>query len=200
VDSNVFALILAAGSSTRMGRAKPLLEFRGSYLLEHVIRLTLSLNFSKIIAVVGHQSDQVQTCIRVEDERFQWVVNSHYQAGQSSSLLEGLKNGEHYSSVMVFLGDQPLISEETIRLVFKRGVDQYGELPNQPFVIRPAFQGTPGHPVFIGNFQMIDFSRLEGDQGAKQIIRNIHHSFLLPVEDPGILIDMDTPEEYEKFK
>ncbi|WP_282198210.1 nucleotidyltransferase family protein [Collibacillus ludicampi] len=198
--SNVFALILAAGSSSRMGRAKQLLEFRGSYLLEYVIRRTLPLNFSEIIAVIGHQSDQVQSLIHIEDKRFRWFVNRNYHTGQSSSLVEGIKKGRHHSSVMVFLGDQPLISEETIRLVFQRGLEQSCNLPNQPFVIRPSFQGVPGHPVFIGNFRMIDFTSLEGDQGAKQIIRNINHSFLLPVEDPGILFDIDTPEAYEKSK
>jgi molybdenum cofactor cytidylyltransferase len=100
-------------------------------------------------------------------------------------LLEGLKNGERYSSVMVFLGDEPLISEKTIRLEFQSGLDQYGKLPNQPFVMRPAFQGGPGHPVFLGNFKMIDFSRLEGDQGAKQIIRNIHHSLCCLLRTPA---------------
>jgi molybdenum cofactor cytidylyltransferase len=101
---------------------------------------------------------------------------------------------------MVFLGDQPLISDETIRLVFQRGLDQCCQMPDQPFVIRPCFQGISGHPVFIGNFRIIDFTGIEGDQGTKQIIQNIRHSFLIPVEASGILFDIDLPEEYEKLK
>ncbi|MFB4162299.1 NTP transferase domain-containing protein [Alteribacillus sp. JSM 102045] len=198
---NVIALILGAGTSSRMGRTKQLLEYKGYFLLEYVIRRTLSFKFTRVINVVGHEAEKIQSLIQIDDTRFQWVVNPNYQKGQSSSLLKGIKMiGNSEPSVMVFLGDQPLISENTIQLVFQRGIEQYSVTPNQPFVMQPTYQGFPGHPVFFGNIHMINFTGLKGDQGAKKIIRNLKIWSKTPVDDPGILFDIDTPEEYEQAK
>ncbi|WP_044894384.1 nucleotidyltransferase family protein [Bacillus alveayuensis] len=197
--NGVVALILGAGTSSRMGQTKQLLKYKESYLLEYVIRRILSFNFSRVFTVVGYEAEKIQHLIQIDDSRFQWVVNLDYRKGQSSSLLKGIRSiGKSQSSVMVFLGDQPLISKNTISLILHKGIDQYALTPNQPFVIQPSYQGTPGHPVFFGNLHMIDFTQLKGDRGAKKIIRNMDVWNLIPVQDQGILLDIDTPEAYKR--
>jgi molybdenum cofactor cytidylyltransferase len=202
METGVFALILAAGTSSRMGTPKQLLDWGGMPLLEHVIRKTLTFPFPEVVAVVGHLADEIRRLIRIEDERFRWVVNRDYAAGQSTSLLAGLASGEgRYHSAMVFLGDQPLIAEETIRRIFESGLEQLRTLRKpEPLVVRPSFRDIPGHPVFLGNIQSINLTGLKGDRGAKGVICTIQRRTILSVEDPGVVMDIDTPQAYESTK
>lgn len=196
----ISALILAAGMSTRMGRPKQLLELDGSRLLEKVIRQVLAEDFSEIFAVIGHEAEQIQRCISIDDRRFRWVVNSDYRSGQSTSLKRGMeKIGNEYSAIMVFLGDTPFISEKTVQLIFQHGLHLLNEL-QEPFVVQPSFQGILGHPVFFGNVQMELFKELKGDQGAKLIMENFVHRKHIVLDDPGVLSDIDTPEDYEQAR
>lgn len=199
-EINVVAVVLAAGTSSRMEKPKQLLNFRGRYLLEHVIRRILPLDFSEIIAVIGHRAKQIQKLVHIEDNRFRWIVNLDYLFGQSSSLREAVKSiVGRYMCMMVFLGDQPLISEKTTRLIYQQGVGHF-RTKREPFIVRPIFESQPGHPVFFGNFQMDDFTGLKGDQGAKKIISNLRYRHLIQVEDPGVIFDIDTREDYEQIK
>ncbi|SFI71708.1 molybdenum cofactor cytidylyltransferase [Thermoflavimicrobium dichotomicum] len=198
----MFALILAAGTSSRMGTPKQLLDWGGKPLLEQVIRKTLTFHFPEVVTVVGHQAEEIQQLIRIKDDRFRWVVNQNYAAGQSTSLLTGLANVEgRYHSAMVFLGDQPLIAEDTIRRVLERGLEKLHTLGKpEPFVVRPSFQGIPGHPVFLGNIRSLDLTGLKGDEGAKGVICTIPNRTILSVEDSGAVLDIDTPEAYERVR
>jgi molybdenum cofactor cytidylyltransferase len=199
METGVFALILAAGTSSRMGKPKQLLDWGGIPLLEQVIRKTLTFPFSEVVVVVGHRAKEIQRLIRIEDDRFRWVVNKDYAAGQSTSLLVGLASGEgRHHSAMVFLGDQPLIAEETIRRILESGLEQVRALRKpDPLVVRPSFRGIPGHPVFLGNFRSMNLTGLKGDLGAKEVLRTIRRRTILSVEDPGVVLDIDTPQAYE---
>jgi molybdenum cofactor cytidylyltransferase len=198
MGSNIMALILAAGSSKRMGQTKQLLDFDGSYLLEHVISGILSFPFSKVLAVIGHEAEQIKRLIQIDDKRFRWVLNPYYSLGQSYSLKEGIRERGNHSNMMVFLGDQPLISDETVRTVIEAGLAHSEKSETQPFLVQPTFQEIPGHPVFFGNVNQIDFSIMTGDQGAKNVIKTIKTRLILPLGDPGVLMDIDTSEEYKK--
>ncbi|MBN2909716.1 nucleotidyltransferase family protein [Polycladomyces sp. WAk] len=199
METGVFALILAAGTSSRMGTPKQLLEWGGMPLLEQVIRKTLAFPFPEVVAVVGHREKEIRRLIRIEDHRFRWVVNRDYDAGQSTSLLSGLASGEgRYHSAMVFLGDQPLIAEETIRQIFESSLKQLHTFQeSEPIVVRPCFRGIPGHPVFLGNVRSMNLAGLKGDCGAKEVLRTVRNRTILPVEDPGVVLDIDTPQAYK---
>lgn len=179
---------------------KQLLPLKGSYLLEHVIRQSLTADFAQVLTVIGHEAESIQRHIRIEDRRFQWVVNPDYQTGQSSSLKLGMcAAARSHSAIMVFLGDLPFISAETVSSIIEHGRQLCSEL-GEPYVVRPSFNGVPAHPAFFGNIQPEMFSQLQGDQGAKPIIGCMQHRFLLPVDDAGVLLDIDTPEMYERAK
>jgi molybdenum cofactor cytidylyltransferase len=202
METGVFALILAAGTSSRMGTPKQLLDWGGTPLLEQVIRKTLALPFSEVVAVVGHRAKEIRRLIRIEDDRFRWVVNRDYAAGQSTSLLAGLASGEgRHHSAMVFLGDQPLIAEETIRRILESGLEQLRALRKpEPLVVRPSFRNIPGHPVFLGNIGLRNLTRLKGDLGAKEMLRTIRNRTIQSVEDSGVVLDIDTPQAYESTR
>jgi molybdenum cofactor cytidylyltransferase len=198
MSADVTAVILAAGTSSRMGKPKQLLRLGGIPLVERVIRSVLPFHFSEVIAVIGHEAEKIEQMIPITDDRFRWVANPDYLSGQSTSLRKGI-NSSHSSSAMIFLGDQPMISEKTIWTVFEYGREKQAA-SDEPFVVRPHFQSTPGHPVFLGNVRKMDFTALEGDHGAKAIIGRMKNQYHLPVRDSGVVLDVDTPEAYEKLK
>ncbi|HEU5138882.1 MAG TPA: nucleotidyltransferase family protein [Bacillales bacterium] len=196
--TGVKALILAAGTSNRMGTPKQLLRLGDASLLQHVIQNILRFDFSEIIAVIGHEAEEIKRSVQIEDKRFRWVINPEYASGQSTSLRKGIESCCS-PNIMVFLGDEPLISEQTVQTVFRFGLEKHS-VSTEPYVVRPGFQSVPGHPVFFGNAQKIDFFNLKGDRGAKEIISSLESRHVLPVNDQGILMDVDTPETYEKVK
>lgn len=200
METNICAVILAAGRSSRMGTLKQLLPLAGRPILEHVIQRVLEENFSKVIAVIGCQADAIQQAIYIDDDRFQWVINKDYQLGQSSSLKLGLDHlAPNDMNVMVFLGDLPFITKETVHSIYETGrtmLTAYSE----PFVLRPDYKGRAGHPVFFGRVEKGFFHRLQGDEGAKPLLKTIQTHRYIRVQDEGVVFDIDTPAAYEQAK
>lgn len=194
--SDVTALILAAGTSSRMKTAKQLLDLGGIPLLERVIRLVLPFEFADIVTVVGNHADSIKKRISFSDRRFRWIDHPDYHRGQSSSLKKGME-ALQTPSVMVFLGDQPFISEKTIQTVLDCSCEKQTMLDN-PFVVRPSYRDVPGHPVCLGNVHGIDFTGLTGDEGAKTVLKTLDHRYVFEVDDPGVVFDIDTPADYQK--
>ncbi|VEF49301.1 4-diphosphocytidyl-2C-methyl-D-erythritol synthase [Bacillus freudenreichii] len=191
------AIILAAGTSSRMGTAKQLLPLGERPMLAHVIDRTLAEDFSEIIAVIGHKAEAIRHTICIEDSRFQWVVNNDYSKGQGTSLKLAMSQiNEHHSGVMVFLGDLPFMSQKTICDIYELGNFMLTE-KDEPFVLQPSYKGTAGHPVFFGHVKAEWFQEIQGDQGAKAIMDRFPIRRKLPVEDQGILYDIDTPDAYD---
>jgi len=196
----VCACILAAGLSSRMGQSKQLLDWQGRSMLEHLIRQLLRHEFDHVYAVIGHEAQQIQTRITIEDSRFSWLVNEAYVTGRSSSVACALDHGlRSHRAAVIFLGDLPLLKDETIRQIGREGERLLTTIA-EPFAVQPSYQGTPGHPVYLGNLQKESYAGLQGDQGMKPILRSMKHRYVLPVEDEGILLDVDTPAVYEDLK
>lgn len=200
VNPSICAIILAAGMSTRMGQPKQLLLLNGQPLLSHVIQAAASVDFSEIIVVIGCEASKIQKEILNNDPRFRWVINEKYTTGQSSSFKSGISNvGEQYAGVMVFLGDLPFISYETIQRIYKLGENMLHET-QESFIIQPEFEGKAGHPVFFGHFDRKIMMQVHGDAGAKSIMSKFSNYNRMTVKDKGILFDIDTPDMYIKAK
>jgi molybdenum cofactor cytidylyltransferase len=200
MNSAISAIILAAGTSSRMGKMKQILALGDQTILEHVIHRTLVEDFSEVIVVVGHEAKAIRNAISIDNQRFRWVENEAYLSGQSTSLKLGIESlQEQQSNIMVFLGDLPFISAETIRLIYKTGMDKMKET-DEAYTIRPTYKGISGHPVFFGNRNRDLFTQLHGDKGAKLIMDKIPNHIRLEVEDRGVLFDVDTPEDYAEAK
>lgn len=200
MNPSICAIILAAGTSSRMGRSKQLLLLNDKPLLEHVIQKALAAPFSEIVTVIGSEAEQIKKKITIDDERFQWIVNENYSCGQSSSLKAGISYvGRQHDGIMIFLGDLPFLSYETIKSVMNAGIMRLRDC-EESFIIQPSYIGEVGHPVFFGHFNRDLFLKIKGDKGAKTIMKDISLRIQLDVEDEGILFDIDTPEAYERAK
>lgn len=196
-ENKICAIILAAGTASRMGQAKQLLPLGDKTILEHVIYRTLQENFTEIFAVIGHDAQRIQRAITVDDSRFNWIWNNDYLAGQSTSLKLAIHQlYKLYTHMMIFLGDLPLITPQTIRTVYDLGA-QIANERKESFIVRPTYQGTVGHPVFVGNLHHTLLMQIEGDRGLKSIMGKIPYKQQVAVNDPGIVFDIDTPQDYE---
>lgn len=196
-NPQVCAIILAAGRASRMGQVKQLLRLGNKTILEHVVHRTLQEDFAEIYTVIGHEALQIQQTILVDDSHFNWLVNENYLAGQSSSLKLAIQQiNKKYNHIIVFLGDLPFIKRETIRAVYEAGVKLINE-NEEPFVIRPTYEGNLGHPVFMGNISQSLFMEMTGDSGAISIMNKIKCKKKIEVEDRGVILDIDTPRDYK---
>ncbi len=187
--SSVAGLVLAAGKSSRMGRDKALLPFRGSTFLEAILGVLHGAGLVRIAVVLGHHGDLIERSADLS--RVEVVYNPDYEQGQTSSLQAGLRALERpdLEAVLLALVDHPAISEETVQTLIAEFLESHA-----PVVI-PTHEGRRGHPLIIARKLFEPLLDLSLDQGANSIIRDYRESTLfVEVEDPGILLDVDEPE------
>lgn len=187
----IAGVILAAGEGRRMGRTKQLLPFKGQTIIECVLDNVLESALDQVIVVLGHQCELLEPLL--ERKGVEMAHNHDYAAGQSTSVKAALRAiAGTVDAVLFLLADQPLISPEIINAV----LDAFRSSPGRPIVF-PVFDHQRGNPVL---FSRSTFSRLEllsGDQGARPLFEEYAGQALaVPVNDPAILFDVDTEEDY----
>jgi len=190
-------IILAAGTSTRMGQPKQLLPLAGRPLLQHVVDVATASRLDEIILVLGHRAEEIRAALRC-GERVRVVVNPEYAAGQSTSLRVGLRAGSPgAAAAAVLLGDQPGVTVQLIDTVAA------AFLGAAAYVVRPVYRAAsggrvPGHPVFLARQVWPQVEMLRGDQGARAFLAE-HSEWLLevPLADE-VPRDIDTWDDYRE--
>jgi molybdenum cofactor cytidylyltransferase len=191
------ALILAAGSSTRMGRPKQLLPFGNRPLLQVVIDEAVGSCAQEVVLVLGDHADEIREALLLpENDRVRVGVNPDYRLGQSTSLRLGLGMADPRSeTAAVLLGDQPGVTAALI----DRLADDCRH--SGAFIMRPVYRTAaggqvPGHPVFLARSIWGEIQTLQGDQGARSLIK-AHPDWLAEIRVAGPPPrDIDTPEDY----
>ena len=188
----IWAIILAAGESKRMGSPKMLLPFHGGTMLERVISNVRASAVNKILVVLGSDNDKVLTL--VERSSANHCMNENYTNGMLSSVKCGFRSlPQNFRAVLIFQGDQPLISPDTINNVIKAHQTSGKE------ILIPIFEGKRGHPLMVGKKFRKEIETMESDQGLKALsARHPEEVFEVETDDPGILKDFDTYDEYLK--
>lgn len=200
------AIILAAGSSSRMGggRHKLMLPLDGRPVLAHVIDATLASQARPIVVVIGHQSAQVRSQIEHFTTYKDIVVieNAQFQEGMSSSLRLGIQtllasdymNSQVYiDSTLILLGDQPLITSKIIDGL----ISAYRA--NGSLIVAPLYNGKRGNPVLFDNSLFPELIEVTGDEGGRTVLN--HHRDeveLVEMGDTQANFDVDTWEAYEQ--
>jgi CTP:molybdopterin cytidylyltransferase MocA len=197
------AIVLAAGSSSRMsGSQKLLLEFEGRPMVRHAIESASEGGCQQVVVV--YSSNEVKDAV---GDSAELVFNPDAKTGMASSLKVGLRTlRPEIEAAAVLLGDQPLVGSRTVSALLrawrregsrpavavskKRSTDDSG--PGRP----PNQHWTP--PVVLARELWDDLNALEGDAGARQILDG-HPELLDTVPAPGRPDDIDTPEDYAKI-
>jgi molybdenum cofactor cytidylyltransferase len=189
------AVILAAGASSRMGKAKQLLPLGESTVLAQTLALVQSAAMHEIVLVLGASAEIIRRQLPTPQE-LKIVVNQAYQQGIASSLRAGLSAVDPGSeAALILLGDQPFIRPQTL----DRIVEEYRRSRAQ--IVIPVHQGQRGNPVLLDRSVFAEVMALEGDVGSRAIFAShLDGTVNVEVEDAGILLDLDEPADYERLK
>jgi molybdenum cofactor cytidylyltransferase len=191
-------IILAGGSSTRFGRPKQLLKLKGKYLLDYVLNAALESELNQVVLVLGHDHQNILQALetRTTQERLQVVINHRYLEGQSRSLQAGLlKIRQTFPAVMFLLGDQPMLDSNTIDHILDRF--RY----SQKDICVPICKGKRGNPTIFNRALYDQLMAIEGDIGARDIIRaNPERVLYIELDDPLCFFDIDSQKDFENLQ
>jgi len=191
--TDVAAIVLAAGESSRMGRPKPLLPLNGGTFLGHLLDEIRASRVSRTTIVLGHHPDVVLEAM--PEIAPIAIVNEQYQLGQLSSLHAGLRAvGDQPDAILMCLADHPFISRQVLDAIIVAHERTHRS------IIVPTYGGGRGHPTLFGRQLYAELLDAPLDQGARVVVRAHSKEVLeLVVDEPGILADVDTPEQYEQW-
>ncbi|MGB9861438.1 MAG: nucleotidyltransferase family protein [Candidatus Bipolaricaulaceae bacterium] len=194
-------MVLAAGPGRRMGLSVPklLLPVRGKPVLTWVLELVERLPLSERVLVLGAHAEEILAALFSFPDRnpppplreemvgvrgnMVWRIlwNPDWPEGMASSLRRAVKFVP--TGMLVFLGDMPFVPEEAALAVLARA----GEEP-----VAPSFRGQRGFPVYLPPSLRPALLNLKGDVGARDLLG---HCLLVPWDDPGVVRDVDRPED-----
>jgi CTP:molybdopterin cytidylyltransferase MocA len=190
------AIVLAAGRSSRMGRAKATLPVDGGHtFLTRIVQTFLDAGVDDVIVVVGHGADAIASRFSESGLPARFVLNRDYDRGQLSSLLAGLGAVDRpgVSAVLVTLVDVPLVSASTVRSV----IEHYRR--THAAIVRPTSGDRHGHPLLIDRSLFDKLRAADPSAGAKPVVRAYATAVGdIPIEDEGAFIDVDTEEDYRR--
>ena len=188
----ICAIVLAAGSSRRMGAQKLLLPFGGKTVISHIIDQLLASTLNEVFVVVGNQAERVREAL--SNRSVSIVTNSHYESGMLSSVRCGLRSlPELCRAVLVTLGDQPSITPELIDQMIRSFT------ATEKRILVPLYNDTRGHPILFSIDFRDDILGHYDDVGLRGLLHAYPDDvFELTVSTASILSDMDCPEDYRR--
>jgi molybdenum cofactor cytidylyltransferase len=188
----IWGIILAAGESKRMGFPKMLLTFNDKPMLENVIINVNGSDVDNTMVVLGAERD---TLIKlVEKSSVKYCYNDNYKEGMLSSVKCGFRNlPSDFEAVLVFQGDQPLITSKVINII----IAAYRS--SGKGIVIPVYEKKRGHPLLIDKKYKDKIEKLDTREGLRSLAYHFSDDVLeVETDDPGILRDFDTYEEYKK--
>ena len=186
------AIILAAGSSGRMGKFKPLLSIGPKTLLGHTVSLFQETGIEDIVVITGHQSEDLEPELCRYSCRS--VRNENFSAGMFSSVQTGVKNLDAASDGFFLLPvDIPLVRRDTIHGLLK-AMDQ----DRQALIFYPEYQARRGHPPLIRRDLAAPILGYDDPGGMRALFKRYRQqSRNVEVDDPYILLDIDTQDDLD---
>lgn len=190
--SNIWAVVLAAGESSRMGKQKMLLPYKGQTIIEKVVSTALTAVKSNVVVVTGSGHESISSQIKHLPVRLTW--NESYKNGMLSSVIAGINVlPKNASAFLLFLGDQPQIPVGLAQMV----IDEWKK--HKKGIVIPTCGGKKGHPVLIETRYCGIIRKLNHEIGLKELmIKYTDDIHLVETNIPEILRDIDTPDDYSR--
>ena len=189
----IWAVVLAAGESRRMGTQKLLLPFGETTVVGAVVRTAQASRAGRTLVVLGADREAIRR--ELEPAGVDFAINENYPLGMLTSIQAGFRAlPDDAKAAVVLLGDQPFLASRVIDLV----IDAH-EAGCKGIVV-PAFQGRRGHPVLIDLKYRDQVLAIDPADGLRRLML-AHPDDILEagVADPDILRDLDTPEDYRNL-
>jgi molybdenum cofactor cytidylyltransferase len=183
----LYAIVLAAGASTRFGSPKQLVRIGGRPLLHSVVTRTSAIAGNALIVVLGAGAAQLAPLLKHSPGSV--VVNRQWREGLASSIRAGVARlPPTCAGVMLVLADQAAVSTDDL----KRLAGTWRRRPRS--VVAALYGGTIGAPAIFPRSSFTELASLRGDSGAQAILRRSADR-LIRVPMPAAELDLDTPED-----
>ena len=194
----VAAVVLAAGSSSRLGTPKQLLRYRGETLLHRTVRLAIGAGLDPVHVVVGCEAPAVGDALEELRVRVSRVFNPDWQAGMGTSLARGIASlpagpepgaaatGPAPGAALVLVTDQPRLSPAILTEIVA------AHRNGAALVASRYASGAVGVPALFARRHFPDLTRLTGDRGARALFTR-YRDDLVTVAFPDGDLDIDTP-------
>lgn len=190
--SGIGLLILAAGASTRLGQPKQLLPYRGTTLIRHIAEVAILTGCQPVAIVLGACAETIEP--HLADLTVQIIHNERWSTGMASSIHCGLKQMQlttpNLEAIVLMVCDQPFVTSHLLQRLVS------GYQTSQSPIVASEYAHTLGVPALFDKSLFSELDALQGDMGAKSIIRQ-HRSWALGIPFAEGAIDLDTPESLD---
>jgi molybdenum cofactor cytidylyltransferase len=191
MTQEIWAIVLAAGKSTRMKKQKLLLPFDGETIIRRVLKIVVDAFNNNVVVVLGSHSDEIREAAGYNSLRY--CINNEYEDGMLSSVICGFGAlPEGTAAALIFLSDQPHIpAAVTMQLIDAWRNSKKG-------IIIPTYEGRRGHPVLIETKYKHIIGQLDKNKGLRSLMDQYSSDvFEMECRASEIVRDIDTPEDYQ---
>lgn len=193
-ELNVSVILLAAGSSSRMGQSKQLLEIDGKPLLLHSAKAAIASGASNVIVILGANEQPHREIIR--ELPLNIIVNHYWKSGMGSSIKAGLnymiRKSSETAAVIIMVCDQPALTEHHLQELIREFKGTKSP------IIASSYSGTSGVPALFARSFFSNILMLRDEEGAKKLIQQFPEQ-VRTVNFPEGVFDLDTSEDYENY-
>ena len=190
--NNTAIIILAAGSSSRFGSVKQLLHFNNKTLLQHVIDEAIDAGAEPVIVITGANADEVEK--EIKNKKVEFVFNKSWKEGMASSIAAGVKKAitliNDIEKIIITVSDQPFVSSTLFKQLYQT------QEKNVQQIVACSYADTIGTPVLFTQNYFDALMSLEGEEGAKKILK-ANNSDVATIDFPQGAIDIDTQKDYD---
>jgi molybdenum cofactor cytidylyltransferase len=190
---SVAGVVLAAGTSSRMGRNKLLLEVAGKSLLRRTVTTAVDAGLDPVLVVLGHESERARP--ELEGLSCEVVLNPGFQEGIHSSVRTGIAAvPAGCAAAVVLLADMPLVDAEMVRSLIRRYRD------GRPLLVVSDYEGVDAPPILYDRSLFAELRVLEGEGCGKRVVKR-HSAEAVRIRWPArALTDLDRPEDVERVR
>jgi molybdenum cofactor cytidylyltransferase len=192
------AIVPAAGSSRRMGRPKLLLPFGRATVVEAVLATLRDAGVARTVVVIAAGDGALRSLARGAGAEV--AVNHHPERGMLSSVVAGIE-ALGGAATLASAGDALLVTPADLPTLRPATVERLIaslEAGGAPLAV-PTYLGKRGHPLALAAELLPEIAALDPGVGLRQLLDR-HPVLELPVDDPGVVADVDTPAEYERLR
>ncbi|MCP8687671.1 nucleotidyltransferase family protein [Marinobacterium sedimentorum] len=188
----VLALVMAAGRARRFGTDKRQEKLLQDCTLLAATVQSMAAAFNSVRVVIRSDDDPAELGLA---SATQVVCSPRADQGLGFSIADGFRAlyGSQATAAAVLLGDMPCIEPETFAMLVEQAAADR--------IVRPEYQGKPGHPVIFGRNFWDELAQLQDEEGARSVIqRHPEACMRIRVDDPGVLMDADRPEDLQALR
>ncbi len=177
-----------------MGAPKAILPLRGKAILTRVLDALRASQVREILVVLGAEADRIRKEVPMRGARV--VVSPDYGLGISASIRTGLRAASPGADAfLIVLGDQPLVTTATIDVLLSRREGTGAR------ILVPTYHGVRGNPVLLHRSLSAEMESVQGDVGCRGVVASHQNEVVeVPVDDAGILVDVDTKEDLRRIE